>query len=67
MDRTEKIFNDIQKQDAKELILDFEKYLKKKNKRLGFQEQLIIIEYLLIRNNKLRGVDKAIISFRKLK
>ena len=67
MNPTAKIFNDIQQREAKELLSEFETFIKKKGIRLGFQETLVLAEHLLYKNNKIRTVDRAIISFRKVK
>lgn len=67
MRTAEKLARDTNNNEKKELIKDFKTYLKNKNKRLGFFEQITICEYLLNENNKLRKLDKAIISYRKIK
>ena len=65
--KAENIARDVANNEAKEMIGEFKEFVKKKQIRLDFFTTLRLADYLLSLNNKYRSLDRAIISFRKVK
>ena len=70
MRKAEKILSSVMNEEKLELLKEFSKFeerLERKKMRLGFFEQLHLIDYLIFRNNKARKDDIAVLIFRKNK